>query len=78
MLQAFYVTYLQLHCFDNAELNPFEFEFYQDDGALLPDGKQALLPDDFPMLCRCTACATCAVLADRIKSKAVPTVAARL
>ena len=58
ILRAFYGTYLQLHCLDNAELNPCEFGFYQDDGALLPDGKQALLPDDFPMLCRCTACAT--------------------
>ena len=58
ILRAFYGTYLQLHCLDNAELNPCEFVFYQDDGALLPDGKQALLPDDFPMLCRCTACAT--------------------
>ena len=58
ILLAFYGTYLQLHCLDNAELNPFKFGFYQDDGALLPDRKQALLPDDFPMPCRCTACAT--------------------
>ena len=58
ILQAFYGTYLQLHCLDDAELNPCEFGFYQDDGALLPDIKQALLPDDFPMPCRCTASAT--------------------
>ena len=58
ILQAFYGTYLQLHCLDDAELNPCEFEIYQDDGALLPDIKQALLSDDFPMPCRCTACAT--------------------
>ena len=58
ILRAFYRTYLQLHCLDNAELNPCEFGLYQDDGALLPDIKQALLPDDFPMPCRCTVCAT--------------------
>ena len=58
ILQAFYGTYLQLHCLDDAELNPCEFGFYQDDGTLLPDIKQALVPDDFPMPCRCTACAT--------------------
>ena len=58
ILRAFYGMYLQLHCLDNAELNPFEFGFYQDDGALLPYRKQALLPDDFPLPCRCTACAT--------------------
>ena len=58
ILRVFYETYLQLHCLDNAELNPCEFRFYQGDGALLPDRKQALLPDDFPMPCRCPACAT--------------------
>ena len=58
ILRAFNGTYLQLHCPDNAELNPCEFGFYQDDGAWLTDRKQALLNDDFPMPCRCTACAT--------------------
>ena len=69
-LRAFYGTYLQLHCLDNAELNPCKFGFYQDDGALLPDGKQAQLPDDFPMLCRCTTCATkrCPCRQNEIKS----------
>lgn len=58
ILRAFYGTYLQLHCLDNAELNPCEFGFYQDYCALLPERMQLLLPNDFPLPCKCSACAT--------------------
>ena len=58
ILRAFYGMYLQLHCLDNVELSPCEFGLCQDDGALLPDRQQALLPDDFPMPCNCTTCGT--------------------
>ena len=58
ILRAFYGTYLQLHCLDSPQLDPQSFGFSQVDGIMQPDRLQVLLPDDFPMPCNCTSCAT--------------------
>ena len=78
ILQAFYGMYLQLHCLDDAELNPCEFGFYQDDGALLPDIKQHCFLMTFQCHADVQLVPPSAVLADRMKSNTVLTVAARL
>lgn len=58
ILRAFYGTYLQIHCLDSPQLDPQSFGFSQVDGIMQPDRLQILLPDDFPMPCNCTSCAT--------------------
>ena len=57
ILRAFHGTYLRLHCLDRPQLDPQSFGFSQEDGIMQPDRLQILLPDDFPMPCKCKSCA---------------------
>ena len=56
--RAVYGSYMQTHCLDNPHLDPKDFGFFEQDGLLRPVQDQILLPDDFPMPCTCTSCAT--------------------
>lgn len=58
ILRAFYNTYLQLHCLDGPNLDAKQFGYIQDDELMKPHQYQQLLPDDFPMPCKCTTCGT--------------------
>lgn len=58
ILRAFYGTYMQLHCLEKVSLDPRNFGYSAADGILEPERRQVLLPDDFPMPCKCTSCAT--------------------
>lgn len=56
--RAFFGTYQQLHCLDRPDLDPRNFGYIECDGNLQPDRLQSLLPEDFPMPCKCPSCAT--------------------
>ena len=58
VLKAFYGTYLQLHCLTKMQLDPQNFGYSVADGILQPDRRQIILPENFPMPCKCTSCAT--------------------
>ena len=58
ILRAFYGTYLQLHCLENTNLDPRSFGYIEADENLYPDRFQLLLPEDFPVPCKCVSCAT--------------------
>ena len=60
IIRAFYGTYLQLHCLEIVCLDPKNFGYSLADDILQPRRDQVLLPEDFPMPCKCTSC----VLAD--------------
>ena len=51
-------TYLQLHCLETVCLDPKNFGYSLADDILQPQRDQVLLPEDFPMPCKCTSCAT--------------------
>jgi len=55
--RAVYGAHMQIHCLDNPQIDPNDFGFYEQDGLLRLVRDQILLPDDFPMPCKCTACA---------------------
>jgi len=56
--RAVYGAQMQIHCLDNPQIDPKDFGFYEQDGLLRPVRDQILLPDDFPIPCKCTACTT--------------------
>ena len=56
--RAVYGSYMQTHCLDNPHLDPKDFGFFEQDDLLRPVQDQILLPDEFPMPCTCTSCAT--------------------
>ena len=58
ILRAFYGTYMELHCLEKVYLDPRNFGYNTADGILEPERHQILIPDDFPLPCKCISCAT--------------------
>ena len=58
ILRAFYRMYMQLHCLEKVYLDPRNFGYNTADGILEPERHQILIPDDFPLPCKCISCAT--------------------
>ena len=58
ILRAFYATYTQKNCLENASLDPLRYGFQRQEGTLEAKAFHRLLPDHMAIDCRCAKCAT--------------------
>ena len=58
ILRAFYATYTQKNCLENASLDPLKYGFQRQEGTLEAKAFHRPLPDHMAIDCRCAKCAT--------------------
>ena len=58
LLRAFLSAFEQTNCHTRLKLNPLKYGFKYEDGLLVPEVNQRLIPGDLVLNCNCEKCVT--------------------